>query len=334
MKRYRPKLFDEASEACTSKDLFIIILCFIAVFIVTALLESIFPVIFSWKLMQEELAKLELGGSLSEVFEQSMDAATTVTAKPKIMIPTLFCTVFGIICSLIYCRCIEMRHVRSMGVVKKKAVPNYITGLVIGTVMMSAITFLNVASGTSSFSRCTEINYGLILLYFLGFFVQGMSEEFIFRGYFLTSLGGGGHHTALAVGISSIAFGLAHGGNRGFGIFPFFNLVLFGVFAGLYLILTESIWGISAIHSIWNFTQGNIYGISVSGTGSSPSVFRTAAVSKKAFLTGGEFGIEGSVFTTIVLTAGIIILFAAIHKKSLRTAQPAETEVPAQPPGQ
>ena len=38
---YRPKVFSEASKSHASKNIFIILLCFLAVFIVIILLESI-----------------------------------------------------------------------------------------------------------------------------------------------------------------------------------------------------------------------------------------------------------------------------------------------------
>ncbi|MBP3310517.1 MAG: hypothetical protein J6L05_06895, partial [Ruminococcus sp.] len=74
--------------------------------------------------------------------------------------------------------------------------------------------------------------------------------------------------------------------------------------------------GVCAIHSVWNFTQGNIYGISVSGSGDAESVFRVASKSSADILTGGEFGIEGSIFTTLVLAVGIVIVLVKIKKNS------------------
>ncbi|MDE6102674.1 MAG: hypothetical protein K2F73_06840 [Ruminococcus sp.] len=61
--------------------------------------------------------------------------------------------------------------------------------------------------------------------------------------------------------------------------------------------------------------QGNFYGISVSGTGNTESVFRTTAMTKIGLLSGGKFGIEGSIFTTLILSTGIIIIFMNIRKK-------------------
>ena len=240
---------------------------------------------------------------------------------PEIMIPTLLTTVFGTLASIFYCRCVEMRPVRSMGFRKRKALPHYFLGLAVGTLMMTAITLLTVLSGANSIKLCSGINFGLIGLYLLGFIVQGMSEEVIFRGYLMTTVGGY-HNPLLAIGISSAAFGLAHSANPGINPLAMLNLILFGVFAALYIILFDDIWGACAIHSVWNFTQGNVYGISVSGSGNTESIFRTTAQSSHSFLTGGKFGIEGSIFTTLVLAAGISLLLFKI-KKSASEHSPA-----------
>lgn len=311
----RPKMFEEASRSHASKKLPIIILIFILVFIIIMILEAIVPGVASIKPMLDEMNN---GGFLDDPssfdMEKSMEIASKVSAMPGVMIPTLISTVFGTIASLIYCRCIEMRPVSSMGVRKQKLVPHYLQGLLIGIILMTAITLLSVLFGINSIKLCSGINFGLIALYLLGFFVQGMSEEFIFRGYFMNSIGSG-HSALLAVGISSVAFALAHTTNPGFGALPFVNLVLFGAFAGLYMILFDDIWGACAIHSIWNFTQGNFYGINVSGISDTESVFRTTAKTSHAILTGGDFGIEGSIITTVVLLAATALVFYGLCKK-------------------
>lgn len=60
--------------------------------------------------------------------------------------------------------------------------------------------------------------------------------------------------------------------------------------------------------------QGNFYGISVSGTGNTESVFRTTSQTSYSWLNGGDFGIEGSIFTTIVLLSGIVLILIKIRK--------------------
>ncbi|MBP5580296.1 MAG: CPBP family intramembrane metalloprotease, partial [Ruminococcus sp.] len=199
-------------------------------------------------------------------------------------------------------------------------------GILIGLVLMTAAVLLGALFGIHTVKLSDDFNIGLIVLYFFGFIVQGMSEEFIFRGYFMTTIGGSGKHTLVAVGISSVAFSLAHFGNPGFGPLAFFNIALFGAFAALYMILFDNIWGVCAIHSIWNFMQGNFYGISVSGTGDTTSVFRTVAKSSSTVLTGGKFGIEGSILTTIVLLIATAAVVYGISKKSAAQTAEAQTE--------
>lgn len=324
---YRPKMFDEASHTHTSKKLTAILLAFIVVFGVIFLLESIIPSIITTKPMIEEMRKQGyLDNTEKFNLTESMKIATKVSAVPKVMIPSLLSTIFGTIGAIFYCRCVEMRPVRSMGARKKGLIAHYLIGLLIGIAMMSAITLLSVAFGANSIKLCDSIDYKILALFLLGFFVQGMSEEFIFRGYLMNSIGGGGHHTAIAVGISAAAFALAHAANPGFGVVPFINLALFGVFAAFYMMLFDNIWGVCAIHSIWNFTQGNIYGISVSGSGDTESLFRTTQISDKAFLTGGEFGIEGSIFTTLILSIGVALTAFALYRKTQNSEPAPKTE--------
>ncbi|MDE6425893.1 MAG: CPBP family intramembrane metalloprotease [Ruminococcus sp.] len=314
----KPKIFEESGESLTSPSLPVQIFSFLIVFLIIYVLEAIIPSIVSIKPMLEEMnSQGMLDGNKIEL-KKSMAAATVISASPEIMIPSLLSTVFGTITSIIYCRNIEVRPITSMGVRKQKLIPHYLTGLLTGLIMMTAITLLSVCFGANKILLCNNINFGVIMLYLLGFFVQGMSEEFIFRGYLLTTVGGY-HSVWIAVAVNSGAFALAHVFNPGFDVLPCVNLVLFGVFASLYMICSNDIWGVCGIHSIWNFMQGNFYGISVSGTGDSESVFRTTAQTSHAWLSGGKFGIEGSIFTTIILSAGIIIVFLKIKKDESST---------------
>lgn len=324
---HRPKMFEEASKTHTSQKLYFILLSFISLFIIIIVLESIVPGMVTTGPMLEELEKQGyLDGSQKLTIKDSVSIATKVTGIPEIMIPSLLSTAFGTLSALFYCRFVEMRPIRSMGLRKRKLIPHYLLGLAVGIAFMTAITLMTVVFGVNSIKLCSNINYKLLLMFFVGFFIQGMSEEFIFRGYLMNTIGGSGQHTMVAVSISAVAFALAHAGNPGFSVLPFINLTLFGAFASFYMIYFDDIWGVCAIHSIWNFTQGNLYGISVSGSGNTESVFKTTAISSKDFLTGGEFGIEGSIFTTVVLLIGTFILFFAFSRKKAQETVPAEAE--------
>lgn len=229
---------------------------------------------------------------------------------------SLFATAIITLLAIVCCRGIEGRSSASMGLSKKGMLKNYGVGYLVGMAMISATVVLSVSFGGAKF---TGFNQGVSLLYvvlfFLGFLVQGMSEEVFFRGYFMVSCANR-VHVAIAVFISSLAFSAMHLANPGITLFAVFNLTLFGVFAAIYVLRTDDLWGACAIHSAWNFLQGNIFGISVSGGGVSTSVFGTTFVEGREFLSGGAFGIEGGVCTTIVLIIGIaLVLFLPQEKR-------------------
>ena len=318
MIKVRSKMFEESAKSHASSSIVATILLFIIVFFIIYLLEGIIPSIAALKPMAERFETLGYLSDTSKLtVKESIRVASDISGEPRIMLPSLYCTVFGTLTAMFYCRMVEMRPVRSMGAVKKGALRSYLIGIAVGIVLMSAITLLSVLFGVNSIAVRSGINFSMIALYFGGFLVQGMSEEFIFRGYLMNSVGGK-HSAALAVGISALAFGLAHAANPGFNALALLNLVLFAVFASLYMLNSDNIWGVCAIHSIWNFMQGNFYGISVSGAVNADSFFITSAKSSHGFLTGGEFGIEGSIFTTLVLTAAIAaVLYAMIKNKRL-----------------
>ena len=316
MLKVRSGMFEESSKSHASPKLISMIVAFIIVFLVMYLFEGIVPSILTVKPMMEEFANMGLKEGETISLSESMRVANKVSAPPAIMIPTLISTVFGTIISMVYCRFGEMRSLGSMGVRKRKLVPHYLIGLGIGTVLMTAIVLLSALFGAQKISFCSGVNFGLIGLYWIGWFFQGMSEEFVFRGYLMNTVGGK-HNFIIALTVSSLAFALAHAANPGFGPFVLVNLALFAAFAGLYMILTDDIWGGCAIHSIWNCTQGNLYGISVSGTNEMESVMKTVADSDSKLLTGGAFGIEGSIFTTIVLLAASAIVLYLMKKKGV-----------------
>lgn len=312
MLELKPKMFREAEKSTASENIIINILIFLAVFIVVMLLESAIPAILTMPEIMGRIMDEELIGANTDV-QQITQISAEVSMKQKYLIPTLFCTAFAIAGSMIYCRFIEARHLSSMGLRKRKAVSHYLQGFVIGIVMMSALVVISLLFGVVDITVCKNVNYGAVALFFLGFLIQGASEEFMFRGYFMNTLGSR-FHWLIAVGVSSAAFSLAHISNPGYNLLVFFNLTLFGAFAGLYMICFDDIWGVCAIHSLWNFTQGCLYGISVSGTGETESILRTTASSSSALLTGGDFGIEGSIITTAVLIVSISVLMLRIIK--------------------
>jgi len=223
---------------------------------------------------------------------------------------TLFLNVLILVVPVIYCRFIEKRSLYSMGFTRTKAVTGYLTGLLTGTTMFSAALLIALICGTVTYDGFVLEGRVFPLLSFLAFFmVQGMAEEVLTRGYFMVSVASRGS-ILLAVLANSVLFALLHVFNDGIGILPMINIVLFGVFASIYLLKTNSIWGVSAVHTSWNFVQGIVFGIRVSGASTPVSLFSYKLKDTGSLINGGAFGLEGGLAVTIILLLSAVILLS------------------------
>jgi len=226
---------------------------------------------------------------------------------------TLGCTTI-VVC--LYVKLFERRKMRTLGFVKKGAVLQYFLGIVTGFAIFSAAVLFCSMTGSISITSSGNVDYLILALYLGGWLIQGMEEEVLCRGFLLTSLSRR-YSVTFGVIVNSVAFASLHLLNPGIGILPFINLVLYGVFASILFIKTGNIWFCSAVHSIWNFVQGNFYGISVSGNDPMPTIFKTTFISGKELFNGGAFGLEGGLGVSAVLVLGCIILFFIPGKKEI-----------------
>ena len=217
----------------------------------------------------------------------------------------------------LFCRFIQKRKLRTLGFIKKGMLKEYGLGMLLGFAFFSVCVLLGVLFGGLKIEGISpEFSIGIFVAYLLGYMVQGMTEEVLCRGYFLGSYARR-YPVYAAVLANSLLFASLHLLNSGISVLAFINITLFGIFASIYFIRRGSIWGIGAFHSIWNLVQGNFYGIKVSGTPVGNTLFTTQAIAGKSLWNGGDFGMEGSLICTIVLTCGIIFLYTRKNKDAV-----------------
>ncbi len=309
-----PEQVKNAERFRTPKNLFLKALIFCGVFLLGSLLQSfvIMPKLTE-ETSQYSYQLLEETGSVTE--QQVEDYMMSLLSTEPYVIMQLYSTVAATLIALLFCRLIEKRSLSTMGWTKSGAFPQYLVGLAAGFAMFSGVVGLSWLLGGIEPTQAGALQLSSFLLICGGWALQGMSEEVIFRGYFMTTLLR--HHSPVtAVMVSAIGFALAHGGNNGISIPALVNLTLFGVFASVYMLRTGNLWGVCAIHSIWNFVQGNFYGLPVSGMDVGGSVFRFQLCENKDLINGGAFGAEGGIPTTIILLIGIgVMLFVPFGKK-------------------
>lgn len=130
-------------------------------------------------------------------------------------------------------------------------------------------------------------------------------EELVFRGYLYQKLNG--WHRAAGLGFSGGAFALLHLINAGITAIAVLNIAVAGVLLALARDRFDRLWFPFGLHLAWNLTSGPILGWPVSSFVPQRSVF-TAVVHGPAWLTGGMFGIEGSVLIVAVEIAAICVM--------------------------
>lgn len=148
----------------------------------------------------------------------------------------------------------------------------------------------------------------------LAMLLIAVAEELVFRGYVLRNLMTFMPPPA-ALLLSAIVFAVFHAGNPGISWLPLLNIFLAGCLLGIrYLFSQKPGFGIG-LHFSWNFLQGPVLGYAVSGI-SLPSMF-TPVPGHNRLLTGGDFGLEGSVLCSIGL-ALFTVFFYLVAKRRVR----------------
>ena len=228
----------------------------------------------------------------------------------------LFSFVVILFLFIFWVKVIEKNALSSLGFVKRNWLKYLGWGIMFSLVQMGVIALVYQVSGIGSF-ELNELSLEPIL-FILGLFpfwlLQGGTEEVATRGWLLTRIATR-TNLPLAIAISSSLFGILHMGNAGVTFLSVLNIILDGVLAGLLFIYTDSIWLVVAQHGTWNYVQGNLLGFQVSGTGADASIFSFTMGSGPDWLTGGAFGAEGSIITTLVLLVSLVIVYRLGERK-------------------
>jgi len=321
------KMLAEARDSKGATGWGLELMKFLLVFFVAQTLQGIPTTVATvvWLFTSEEIMSKITEAATNGLSSQYMETVMqTISETPAwLMAVQLFATVIATVIAILFCVLIEKRKPASMGLRRGGALKEYLVGGAVGILLISLCVGLAAAFGSFSFSAVT-FPVGLWIAYLVGFLLQGMSEEVMCRGYLMISITRK-NPLPIAVAANAVMFALLHIFNPGIGVIPLVNIALFGAFASVYALKRGNLWGVCAAHSLWNFFQGNLFGISVSGMGVSVSPLQATLQNDMSWLHGGAFGIEGGVVTTLILG---IALVATILWLPVKKDEVAQVEVP------
>lgn len=260
----------------------------------------------------------------SIVASQVIFKITDFTAITRETITLFISAASGLAAAFLLLKFLDRRDIRSMGMgFRPGAIGEFSWGLLIGFVMLCLAVLLPYAFGIYdirfSLPDTETIIWGLtgnLMMYLM----VGFNEEIMFRGYLFQSLTEGIGRIWATLSFSVI-FGLAHAGNPNVSLFGVINIVLAGILLSVAYLQTRSLWLPIGIHTAWNFTQGYIWGLPVSGTTPRTPLILSME-SGPDWITGGTFGPEGGAactFFCILATLAVWFFFKPANEMRIIT---------------
>jgi uncharacterized protein len=224
------------------------------------------------------------------------------------------------ITTFVFTRLIENRSFLSIGLnVTESTFGEISYGFLMSFGMISFIFIIEASFGLIKITfkeiSLLSISYTFLQGIVLYFFVA-LSEELLFRGYIFQSLGKASSN-AWAISIMSLFFGMMHYFNPNFSIAALINIIFAGIWFGVAYLKTGSLWMPITMHFTWNFFQGVIYALPVSGLKGNTAFFITHE-NKLNWITGGSFGPEGGLLTSLLLILSIQFICTSKKLKPFR----------------
>ena len=217
--------------------------------------------------------------------------------------------------------------------------PELVGGLALGAaVALGAVALIAVVGGLRWSTEPASVGEWMAAgVRSLAFFaIPAAAEEALVRGYPLQALAER-RGPAWALVVTSVGFGLLHLGNPHLTLIAMISLTLSGVFLGVVYLKTGSLWWATGAHLGWNWAHGFLADLPVSGLDLVDAPGLEAASLGPEWLSGGSFGMEGSVVTIGVVALATVVLWrgdwlqpsAAARRSGCLTPLPGTSGSPA-----
>jgi membrane protease YdiL (CAAX protease family) len=206
-------------------------------------------------------------------------------------------------------RFIDKRSFVSLGFAPDHIARDVVVGLGIGLGIMAVSVVVLWYFGWAVPQATRVFSWFALFLTGAAMLANTVTQEVLVRGYLQQAIQSQ-FGSALAVILSAMVFMLLHVGAIKGAVVPGVNLFAAGILLGIAYAVTKNLWLPIALHFGWNFLQGPVLGLTVSGQ-SLDSGWRIFRLEGPAIFTGGAFGLEGGLVataTTICGIAGLLLL--------------------------
>jgi len=237
----------------------------------------------------------------------TMDVEAVLAALGPWFFPLIIAVgLFTILYTWLFVRFIEGRRFDALGMPFHRGWGlSFWKGAGIAAALLSVAFAVSVWSGeieVIGFARPAPAGQSVsayMILSLVGFFVVGIYEELMFRGYVLQRLDEKAGRI-VAIIISSFLFAVLHFANPGAGFLSLFNTWIIGVLLCALYYRGRSLWTPIGFHFAWNFLLGMFFSMPVSGL-PIHGVLEIAETSEDVAVSGAMYGPEGGLASTIAL---------------------------------
>lgn len=190
------------------------------------------------------------------------------------------------------------------------ALSEFLFGSILGFLLILICAALVMAATDVGHARGNGFPWRELALVFVP---AALHEELLFRGYPLQKLHA--RNRWFAIAFVALVFAALHAGNAAVTKLGLLNVFLGGVLLGLAWERHRRLWFPIGLHLAWNLTTGPILGHEVSGYEAIATLFVELGTGPD-WLTGGDFGIEGSVFMTLTEAVAIALLWHSASRQN------------------
>lgn len=207
---------------------------------------------------------------------------------------------------LVVNRFIDRQAVGSLGLNPAGAPQRFAGGAILGAAIILAAVGVLMALGVARrlpLSQAPMMTLGLASVATL---INAFTQEILFQGHLLPSLL---RRTTPVVALlaSGVVFVLIHGPAAFMDPIPGMNIFLAAILLGAARLRTGSLWLGLGIHFGWNFVEGPLLGLLVSGH--ELKGWKVLELIGPTYLSGGTYGPEGSLLATVMTLVGIGVVW-------------------------
>ncbi len=262
-------------------------------------------------LMLTILSNIATDRLLGKLIAGKQEAAANEMPEVLLLIRVSIFLLVSVITVYFFRRLIDKQDIISLGLQLKNNVSHAVVGFTLGLLLLGIGTFVLIAGNNLQWTGI-DFNANQLLTGCGVMVIVAFAEELAFRGYILNNLMLSTNKW-MALIYSALLFAVFHLNNPGINILALLNVFIAGLLLGINYIFTKNLWYGIFFHFAWNFYQGAVLGYKVSGV-PLKSLFEQE-LNGNHLLTGGSFGFEGSVITTILSLMAVLVMGWVYEKR-------------------